>query len=89
MEESEENNKDVDVAPTLIAVHPNQNSVAVVVGPDLRVFNLMEIKYFLKLGIGREDCAMTLVDESGGASHNDSIRALLKMEQMESSLCWR
>ncbi|EOX94711.1 hypothetical protein QUC31_004652 [Theobroma cacao] len=64
MEESKQNNKDVEVAPALIAVHPTQNSVAVSVGSDLRVFNVPE------------DCAVTLVDESGGASHNDSIRAI-------------
>ena len=29
-----------------------------------------------KIGVGREDCATTLVDESDGASHNDSIRAI-------------
>ncbi|XWS76381.1 hypothetical protein CRYUN_Cryun01aG0171400 [Craigia yunnanensis] len=64
MVESEQNNKDVEVAPALISVHPTQNSVAVAVGSDLRVFNFLE------------DCAVTLVDESGGASHNDSIRAI-------------
>lgn len=40
MEESKQNNKDVEVAPALIAVHPTQNSVAVSVGSDLRVFNV-------------------------------------------------
>ncbi|XVF21745.1 hypothetical protein REPUB_Repub12eG0116600 [Reevesia pubescens] len=64
MEESEQNNKDMEVAPALISIHPIQNSVAVAVGSDLRVFNLIEA------------CAVTLVDESGGASHNDSIRAI-------------
>ncbi|XVF32550.1 hypothetical protein REPUB_Repub17cG0092000 [Reevesia pubescens] len=64
MEESEQNNKDLEVAPALISVHPNLNSVAVAVGSDLRVFNLLE------------DCAVTLVDESGVTSHNDSIRAM-------------
>lgn len=64
LEESEQNNKDVEVAPALISVHPTQNSVSVVVGSDLRIFNLLE------------DCGVTLVDESGGASHNDSIRAI-------------
>ncbi|XVE77807.1 hypothetical protein DITRI_Ditri13aG0092100 [Diplodiscus trichospermus] len=62
--QSEQNNKDLEVAPAIISVHPAQNSVAVAVGPDLRVFNLLE------------DCAVTLVDESGGAFHNDSIRAI-------------
>ncbi|XWS36319.1 hypothetical protein CRYUN_Cryun20dG0074900 [Craigia yunnanensis] len=64
LEESEQNNKDVEVAPALISVHPTQNSVAVAVGSNLCVFNLLE------------DCAVALVDESGGASHNDSIRAI-------------
>ena len=41
MEESEQNNKDVEVAPALISVHPTQNSVAVAVGSDLRVFNFL------------------------------------------------
>lgn len=36
-----ENNRDVDVAPALISVHPTQNSVAVAVGSDLRVFDLL------------------------------------------------
>ncbi|OMP05085.1 hypothetical protein COLO4_09064 [Corchorus olitorius] len=63
-EESEQNNKDVEVAPALISVHPTQNSVAVAVGSDLRVFNLLE------------DCAVNLVDGSAGASHSDSIRAI-------------
>lgn len=35
-----ETNKEVEVAPALITVHPDQNSVAVAVGPDLRVFDL-------------------------------------------------
>ncbi|XVF80812.1 hypothetical protein PTKIN_Ptkin15bG0105300 [Pterospermum kingtungense] len=65
MEETEQNNKDVvEVAPSLISVHPTQNSVAVAVGSDLRIFNLLE------------DCGVSLVDESGGASHSDSIRAI-------------
>ncbi|XP_022758260.1 tRNA (guanine-N(7)-)-methyltransferase non-catalytic subunit wdr4 isoform X2 [Durio zibethinus] len=64
MEEGEQNNKDMEVSPALISVHPTQNSVAVAVGSDLRVFNLLE------------DCAVTLVDESGGTSHNDSIRGI-------------
>ncbi|KAA3463109.1 tRNA (guanine-N(7)-)-methyltransferase non-catalytic subunit wdr4 [Gossypium australe] len=64
MEESEQNNKHMEVAPALISVHPTRNSVAVAVGSDLRVFNLLE------------DCAVILVDEAGGASHNDSIRGI-------------
>lgn len=38
--ESGESNKDVEVAPALIAVHPSQDSVAVAVGSELRVFDL-------------------------------------------------
>lgn len=34
-------NKDVEVAPALIALHPSENSVAVAVGSDLRVFDLV------------------------------------------------
>ena len=41
MEETEQNNKDMEVAPALISVHPTQDSVAVTVGSDLRVFNLL------------------------------------------------
>ncbi|KAE8703719.1 Transducin/WD40 repeat-like superfamily protein isoform 2 [Hibiscus syriacus] len=41
MEEFEQNNKDMEVAPALVSVHPTQNSVAVTVGSDLRVFNLL------------------------------------------------
>lgn len=40
---SEGNNKEameVEVAPALISVHPAQDSVAVAVGCELRVFNL-------------------------------------------------
>lgn len=39
MEEGD-HNTEVEVAPALIAVHPTQQSVAVAVGSDLRVFNL-------------------------------------------------
>lgn len=39
MEEGE-NNRDVEVAPALIAVHPIQKYVAVAIGSDLRVFDL-------------------------------------------------
>lgn len=35
-----ESNKDNEVAPALIAVHPTQESIAVAVGSDLRVFDL-------------------------------------------------
>lgn len=39
-EEVEIQNK-LEVAPALISVHPSQKSLAVAVGSDLRVFNLM------------------------------------------------
>lgn len=39
MEEGD-THKDIEVAPALIAVHPTQESVAVAVGSDLRVFDL-------------------------------------------------
>ncbi|KAK9281044.1 hypothetical protein L1049_003936 [Liquidambar formosana] len=63
MEEGE-NNRDVEVAPALIAVHPIQKSVAVAIGSDLRVFDL------------QAGCAVSLVDDSGGPLHKDSIRAI-------------
>ncbi|KAJ6412304.1 hypothetical protein OIU84_005378 [Salix udensis] len=62
--EGGENNRDLEVAPALISVHPTQDSVAVAVGSDLRVFDL------------RGNCAVTLVDETGEAFHKDSIRAI-------------
>lgn len=62
--EYEETNKDTEVAPALIAVHPTQNSVAVAIGSDLRVFDLLG------------GCAVSLVDDSGGSLHKDSIRAI-------------
>ncbi|CAI9297251.1 unnamed protein product [Lactuca saligna] len=65
---SEGNNKEameVEVAPALISVHPVQDSVAVAVGCELRVFNL------------REGCSITLGAESGEAcDHKESIRAI-------------
>ncbi|KAL6214684.1 hypothetical protein ACLB2K_014116 [Fragaria x ananassa] len=60
----EEASKDTEVAPALIAVHPTQNSVALAIGSDLRVFDL----------IG--GCAVSLVDDSGGSLHKDSIRSI-------------
>lgn len=39
--EEGDTNKDVEVAPALIAVHPAEKSVAVAVGSDLRVFDLV------------------------------------------------
>ncbi|KAI4349489.1 hypothetical protein L6164_010072 [Bauhinia variegata] len=62
--EDGETNKDVEVAPALIAVQPNQRSVAVAVGADLRVFNL------------HAGSAASLVDESGSSFHKDFIRAI-------------
>lgn len=63
MEEGD-HNTEVEVAPALITVHPTQQSVAVAVGSDLRVFNL------------QEGCPFSLVDDSGGPLHKDSIRAI-------------
>uniref|UniRef100_A0A2P2K8E7 tRNA guanine-N7--methyltransferase non-catalytic subunit wdr4 n=1 Tax=Rhizophora mucronata TaxID=61149 RepID=A0A2P2K8E7_RHIMU len=62
--EGVELNKDIEVAPALISVHPNQDSVAVAVGSDLRVFDL------------RGRCGVSLADESSGPFHKDSIRAI-------------
>ncbi|KAK7336772.1 hypothetical protein VNO77_17320 [Canavalia gladiata] len=60
-----ESKKDVEVAPALIAVHPDGCSVAVAVGPDLRVFDLVA------------GSAASLVDDSGGDPfHKDNIRAI-------------
>ncbi|XP_027352782.1 tRNA (guanine-N(7)-)-methyltransferase non-catalytic subunit wdr4 [Abrus precatorius] len=60
-----ESKKEVEVAPALIAVHPEECSVAVAVGPDLRVFDLLD------------GCAASLVDDSGGDPfHKDNIRAI-------------
>ncbi|KAI3449660.1 hypothetical protein Pfo_006325 [Paulownia fortunei] len=61
MEESEQK-LETEVAPALIAIHPNQKSVSVSIGSDLRVFNLQD-------GSGAK-----LLDENGG--HKDSIRAI-------------
>ncbi|KAE8009746.1 hypothetical protein FH972_006165 [Carpinus fangiana] len=63
MEEGE-TNKDIEVAPALMAVHPAQESVAVAVGSELRVFDL------------HGGSAVSLVDDSCGPSHKDSIRAI-------------
>ncbi|MED6106799.1 hypothetical protein PIB30_007827 [Stylosanthes scabra] len=62
--EVESNRDNVEVAPALISVHPDQTSVAVAVGPDLRVFDLLS------------GCAASLVDECGAPFHKDSIRAI-------------
>ncbi|KAK6141380.1 hypothetical protein DH2020_024871 [Rehmannia glutinosa] len=61
MEENEQK-LEKEVAPALIAVHPNQLSVTVSIGSALRVFNLQD-------GSGAK-----LLDENGG--HKDSIRAI-------------
>ncbi|RID49075.1 hypothetical protein BRARA_I05540 [Brassica rapa] len=60
----EEQNKLIDVAPALISVHPSQKSIAVTVGSDLRVFNLID------------NSPVTLVDESNESFHKDSVRAI-------------
>ncbi|KAJ7977370.1 tRNA (guanine-N(7)-)-methyltransferase non-catalytic subunit [Quillaja saponaria] len=62
--EEGETNKDIEVAPALIAVHPTQKSVAVAVGSDLRIFDI------------EAGCAASLVDDLGGPFHRDSIRAI-------------
>ncbi|XP_041018737.1 tRNA (guanine-N(7)-)-methyltransferase non-catalytic subunit wdr4-like [Juglans microcarpa x Juglans regia] len=62
--EDGENHKDIEVAPALISVHPAQESVAVTVGSELRVFDL------------HGGSAVSLVDESHGPFHKDSIRAI-------------
>ncbi|GAV77942.1 WD40 domain-containing protein [Cephalotus follicularis] len=59
-----EEEKNREAAPALISVHPSQNSVAVSIGSDLRVFDL------------HGDCVVNLVDDSGGPSHKDCIRAI-------------
>ncbi|PIN09010.1 WD repeat protein WDR4 [Handroanthus impetiginosus] len=53
---------ETEVAPALIAVHPNQKFISVSIGSDLRLFNLQD-------GSG-----VTLLDENGG--HKDSIRSI-------------
>ncbi|KAK7285321.1 hypothetical protein RJT34_20088 [Clitoria ternatea] len=60
-----ESKKDVEVAPAIIAVHPDGSSVAVAVGPDLRVFDL------------RGGSAVSLVDDPAAEPfHKDNIRAI-------------
>lgn len=53
-----------EFAPALVAAHPFGHSVAVAVGPDLRVFDL------------QGGCAVSLSDDSGGPAHSDAIRAI-------------
>ncbi|KAK7843915.1 trna (guanine-n(7)-)-methyltransferase non-catalytic subunit wdr4 [Quercus suber] len=62
--EEGETNKDIEVAPALIAVHPTQKSIAVAVGSDLRVFDFQGAS------------AVSLVDDTSGPFHRDSIRAI-------------
>lgn len=68
MEEHGDQHRETEVAPALIAVHPAQQSIAVSVGSELRVFNL------------QEGCPATLVEDSedrGNTNfHKDSIRAI-------------
>ncbi|BAT85460.1 uncharacterized protein HKW66_Vig0050790 [Vigna angularis] len=57
--------KDIEVAPALIAVHPDQCSVAVAVGHHLRVFDLLA------------GSAVSLTDDSDASPfHTDNIRAI-------------
>ncbi|GLT74334.1 hypothetical protein SLA2020_461390 [Shorea laevis] len=70
VEDGEHHNKDEEVAPALISVHQNQNSVAVAVGLNLRIFGL----------IG--DCGVTLVDESNEPFHKGSTLYLLVMKNL-------
>ncbi|CAN6903285.1 unnamed protein product [Brassica oleracea] len=64
IEEGHNQNKLLDVAPALISVHPSHKSVAVTVGSDLRVFNLID------------NSPVTLVDESNESFHKDYVRAI-------------
>ncbi|PIA44969.1 hypothetical protein AQUCO_01700499v1 [Aquilegia coerulea] len=64
IEEGESNREGGEVSPALIAVHPLEKSLAVSIGSELRVFDLIE------------DCSISLVDDSGGPLHSDSIRAI-------------
>ncbi|KAK7396381.1 hypothetical protein VNO78_17346 [Psophocarpus tetragonolobus] len=60
-----ESNNDIEVAPALIAVHPDQSYITVAVGPHLRVFDL----------IGGS--AASLTDDSDAVPlHKDNIRAI-------------
>uniref|UniRef100_A0A0A9FSK2 tRNA (guanine-N(7)-)-methyltransferase non-catalytic subunit n=1 Tax=Arundo donax TaxID=35708 RepID=A0A0A9FSK2_ARUDO len=53
-----------EFAPALVAAHPQGHSVAVAVGPELRVFDL------------KAGCAVSLSDDCGGRFHSDAIRAI-------------
>ncbi|XP_031478416.1 uncharacterized protein LOC116249314 [Nymphaea colorata] len=52
------------VVPALISVHPQEYSVAVAIGSELRVYSL------------RDNCMVVLQGVAGGLSHSDSIRAI-------------
>lgn len=62
--EEGDNHRDVEVAPALISVHPDHKFIVVSIGSDLRVFDL------------QGGCSVTLVDDSSGPLHKDSIRAI-------------
>ncbi|KAF8775664.1 hypothetical protein HU200_004446 [Digitaria exilis] len=53
-----------EFAPALIASHPHGNSVAVAIGPELRVFDL------------KSGSPVSLSDDCGSRSHADAIRAI-------------
>jgi len=53
-----------EFAPALIAAHPHGNSVAVAIGPELRVFDL------------KAGSQVLLSYDCGGRSHSDAIRAI-------------
>ncbi|EER90882.1 hypothetical protein BDA96_01G096200 [Sorghum bicolor] len=53
-----------EFAPALVAAHPQGNSVAVAIGPELRAFDL-------SAGL-----PVSLSDDCGGRSHSDAIRAI-------------
>uniref|UniRef100_A0A0D3FP09 Uncharacterized protein n=1 Tax=Oryza barthii TaxID=65489 RepID=A0A0D3FP09_9ORYZ len=64
VEEAEVSGGAAEFAPALVAAHPLGRSVAVAVGPELRVFDL------------KASSAVSLSDNSGGGSHSDAIRAI-------------
>ncbi|KAL7198762.1 hypothetical protein ACSBR2_021127 [Camellia fascicularis] len=64
MEGGGDHNREMEVAPALIAVHPTHHSVAVAVGSDLRVFDL------------QTGNPISLLDDSSEPLHRDSIRAI-------------
>ncbi|CAO2826448.1 unnamed protein product [Amaranthus hypochondriacus] len=64
LNDDRDSNSQTEVAPALIALHPFDQSVAVAVGSELRVFNLIK------------NCSVSLADESQEMLHRDSIRAV-------------